>query len=67
VVLLLKVISDLPKSVPKGYRVKPVTNILVDLKYGDRDITSGSLEFRSSKGYETSGGPLPEHIYTPKL
>jgi len=39
----------------------------VDLKYGNRDITSGSLVFRSSKGYEASGGPLPEFIYTPNL
>lgn len=42
-------------------------DIEVDLKYGDRDITSGSLVFRSSKGYESSGGPLPESIYTPNL
>lgn len=39
----------------------------VDLKYGDRDITSGSLVFRCSKDNEASGEPLPEHIYTPKL
>jgi len=39
----------------------------VDLKYGIRDNTSGSLVFRSSKGYEASGEPLPESIYTPKL
>lgn len=38
----------------------------VYLKYGIRDNTLGSLVFRSSKGYEASGGPLPEHIYTPK-
>ena len=39
----------------------------VDLKYGNRDITSGSLVFRCSKGNEASGGPLPEFIYTPNL
>ena len=39
----------------------------VDLKYGDRDITSGSLVFRRSKGGETSGEPLPEYICTPHL
>lgn len=42
-------------------------HILVDLKYGIRDNTSGSLVFRSSKGYEASGEPLPEHICKPKL
>jgi hypothetical protein len=44
-----------------------VRHILVDLKYGIRDNTSGSLVFRSSKGYEASGEPLPEFIYKPKL
>lgn len=39
----------------------------VDLKYGIRDNTSGSLVFCSSKDYEASGDPLPEHFYTPKL
>jgi hypothetical protein len=38
-----------------------------DLKYGDRDITSGSLVFRFSKGNEAGDGPLPETIYKPKL
>jgi len=43
------------------------SSIEVDLKYGNRDITSGSLVFRSSKGYEACGDPLPEFIYTPNL
>ena len=43
-------------------------NLLVedDSKYGDRDITSGSLVFRFSKGNEAYDEPLPESIYEPK-
>ena len=35
----------------------------VDLKYGNRDITLGSLVFCHSKDDEAYDGPLPEHIY----
>ena len=38
-----------------------------DLKYGDRDITSGSIVFRCSKDNEAGDEPLPESIYEPKL
>ena len=31
---------------------------LVDLKYGDRDITESSSAFSDSKGKKTGGGPL---------
>jgi hypothetical protein len=37
-----------------------------DSKYGDRDITSGSLVFRFPKGNEAWGKPLPESIYKPQ-
>jgi len=37
-----------------------------DLKYGDRDITSGSIVFCSSKGNGAGDEPLPESIYEPK-
>ena len=49
VVLLLKVVLDLPKSSPRGYHVKVVTRILVDLKYDDRDIIESSFVFLCSK------------------
>jgi hypothetical protein len=38
----------------------------VDLKYGNRDITLGSLVFCCSKDNKAGGGPLPEHIYKDK-
>lgn len=38
----------------------------VDLKYGNRDITLGSLVFCRSKDDEAYDGPLPEHIYKDK-
>ena len=38
-----------------------------DLKYCDRDITSGSLVFCFSKGNKAYDEPLPESIYEPKL
>ena len=38
-----------------------------DLKYGDRDITLGSIVFRCSKDNEAGDEPLPESIYEPKL
>jgi hypothetical protein len=34
-----------------------------NLKYGDRDITSGSLVFCRPKEGGACGGPLPEQIY----
>lgn len=37
-----------------------------DLKYGDRDIASGSLVFPCSKDKEAYGEPLPESIYNHK-
>jgi hypothetical protein len=39
----------------------------VDLKYGDRDITSSSIVFCCSKDNGANGKPLPESIYKPKL
>ena len=39
----------------------------VDLKYGDRDITSGSLVFSRSKGGEAGDEPLPEKFGNHKL
>lgn len=41
----------------------PTRWIEENLKYGNRDITSGSLVFCDSKGYEAYDRPLPESIY----
>ena len=44
----------------------PILNNEVDLKYGGRDTTSGSLVFPHSKDDGASGNPLPELIYKPR-
>jgi len=48
------------------YCRKPSLNNEVDLKYGGRDITSGSLVFPHSKDEGAGGNPLPELIYKPR-
>ena len=71
----------LTSSYPKGRKIRLCTGGAVtilqcgtpipidedDLKYGDRDITSGSIVFRCSKDNEAGDEPLPESIYKPKL
>jgi len=36
------------------------------LKYGDRDVSEGSLVFSRSKDGKAGGGPLPSQIHKPK-